>query len=138
MPHCLSKAWQTFVYPTFAFPLPMDCLPPHEFPNHYPQHPSLSLAEDGIYSDGFIHLGELLSFLGSLSCTHVIEVLLDFLLLLCLLSSKFLDLPEEPRRIEENFFLPNTGIRGGGLTLSAHITPPPSFTPAQFQCARRN
>ena len=31
----------------------------------------------------------------------------DFLLLICLMSIEFLDLPEDPTRVEENFFLPN-------------------------------
>lgn len=38
----------------------------------------------------------------SLPCIHVIKILFDFLMLICLMSTEFLDQPEEPRRGEEN------------------------------------
>ena len=42
-----------------------------------------------------------------LSPVHVIKLLYDFLLLISLMSIYFLDQPEEPKRVEENFFLPS-------------------------------
>ena len=47
-------------------------------PNSYPQHPFLSLAEDGIQGEDFGYLNKLLSFPGSLS--HV-YMLLNFCLI---------------------------------------------------------
>ena len=52
---------------------------PNEVPNDYPQPSLLSSTEDGIQGEGFGHLGEWLSFPGSLPCLHVIKLLFDFL-----------------------------------------------------------
>ena len=49
------------------------------------QHPHLSLAEDAIEVEGFLHFGELLSS-ASLPWIDVTQLLFDFLLLICLLS----------------------------------------------------
>lgn len=49
------------------------------------QHPHLSLAEDAIEAEGFLHFGELLSS-ASLPWIDVTQLLFDFLLLICLLS----------------------------------------------------
>ena len=35
----------------------------------------------------------------------LLKILSDFLLLTCILTVEFLDQPEEPWRVEENFFL---------------------------------
>ena len=55
---------------------------PLDVSNH---HPHLSLAEDAIEAEGFLHFVELLS-----SASHpwinVIQLWFDFLLLICLLS----------------------------------------------------
>ena len=59
---------------------------PFEAPNHYPQHPLLSLAEDGILGEVFGHFGQLLSFSSSLPYIYIIQLLFDFLLLICLMS----------------------------------------------------
>ena len=53
-----------------------------EVPNHFAQHPLLSLAEDGIEGESFSHFGELFSFVGFLPCIRVIQLLFDFLLLI--------------------------------------------------------
>ena len=55
---------------------------PCEVPNHYPQQPLLSLAKDGIQSEGFSHFDQLLNIPGSVASTHILELLFDFLLLL--------------------------------------------------------
>lgn len=44
-----------------------------EVPNHYPQH-LLSLAEDAIEGEAIGHFGELLSFPGSVSRIHMIQL----------------------------------------------------------------
>lgn len=44
---------------------------------HYPQHPLLTLAEDDIKNESFIHFGKLLSFPGSLPRIHDIETKQD-------------------------------------------------------------
>ena len=59
---------------------------PSEVPKHYPQHPLLSLVEDGIWGEGFGLFGKLLRFPGSLLCIHGIKLLFDFLLLICVMS----------------------------------------------------
>lgn len=49
-----------------------------------PQHPLLSLAENGIQGEDFGHASELLSFPESLLHIRVIKLLFDILLLICL------------------------------------------------------
>ena len=58
---------------------------PFEVPNHCPQHPLLSLAEDGIEGESLGHFGELLSSPGSLPSIHLIRLLFDSVLLICLM-----------------------------------------------------
>ena len=83
---------------------------PFEVSKQGPQHPHLSLAEDGISGEGFCHFGELLCSPGSLPWIHVVKLLLDFLLLTHLMSVELLEQPEEPRKAEENFFLPTVSF----------------------------
>ena len=44
-----------------------------EDPDHYSQHPPVSLAEDVVWSEGFSHFGKLLSSPGSLSRIHILN-----------------------------------------------------------------
>ena len=67
---CLCTALQTFIHQTFAFHFHFLL---SEVPNHYPQH-LLSLAEDAIEGEAIGHFGELLSFPGSVSCIHMIQL----------------------------------------------------------------
>ena len=57
---------------------------PFEVPNHYPQTSSFVFSWIW-YSESFSYFGELLSFPVSLACVHVIKLLFDFLLLICLM-----------------------------------------------------
>lgn len=91
MTHFLCLAQQTFVYLTFAF-LSLCELP---FFTLKSQTPSilLSFDEDGIYGEGFRHLGKLLSFPVSLPHMHVIKRFI-FLQSINLMSIYFLGQPE--------------------------------------------
>ena len=79
---------------------------PFEILNQYPPISSLSLAEDLLYWKRSYHFSELLSFPGSFPCVHVTKLSFDFLLLICLMSILFLNQPEEPTGVEENFYSP--------------------------------
>ena len=48
--------------------------------------------------------------LGNPSQIYVIKLLFDFIPLICLISICFLDQPEEPRKAEENLFLPDNWL----------------------------
>ena len=74
--HCLCKACQLFIYQTFAFSSP------REVPNHYAQHPLLSLAEDGIYGEASASVVSYSVFLVSPMYTRY-QTLWDFLLSIC-------------------------------------------------------
>ena len=77
-----SKHWFT---KRLLFYLHVNCLP-LKFQSTAPQQPILSLAEDRISGEDFNQFGESLNSPGSLPCTHVIKLLCDFLLLICLMS----------------------------------------------------
>ena len=63
----------------------------------------------------FGHFSKLFGFSQSLSCIHVVQLLCDFLLLICLMSMSFLDQPEEPRSAEEILFLHHRTNTNSGL-----------------------
>ena len=63
----------------------------------------------------FGHFSKLFGFSWSLSCKHVVQLLCDFLLLVCLMSISFLDQPEEPRSAEEILFLHHRLNTNSGL-----------------------
>ena len=83
---------------------------PSQISNYYLQLPLLALAVDGIEGEDFGQFGELFSSPQSVSCIHVIKLLFDFLPFICFMSILFLDKPEEPRWVEDNFFFPTTFI----------------------------
>ena len=63
----------------------------------------------------FGHFSKLFGFSWSLSCIHVVQLLCDFLLLICLMSMSFLDQPEEPRSAEGILFLHHRINTNSGL-----------------------
>ena len=77
----------------------------------------------GILGEGFCPFHELLSSPEFLPCLHNIKLLFDFLLLIFLMSIYFLAQPEEPRKVEENFFFPNGEGNGTPLQYSCLENP---------------
>ena len=96
--HCLCMTQQIFICQTFAFPsasLSFKVL------SHYPQHPILSIAKDGFSGEGFCSFAVTQISWVTPRCTYY------YLFFSFCLNVNFSDQPEEPMRVEENFFLTN-------------------------------
>lgn len=103
---CLLKfhAQQTFLIQYLLVHLHVNYLPLLWSPKVLPSTFSLVFSK----VDSFGYLGKLWSFSGSLP-HYVIKPLLDFLLVICLMSIQFLGQPEKSRRTEETFFFSDNG-----------------------------
>ena len=87
---CLAQ--QILVYQSFAFPSPFQYLPSFLCKSQTTTLNFLSVFScDGIEGEDFGQFGELFRSPQSLSCTHVIKLLFDFLSFICFMSILFLD-----------------------------------------------
>ena len=98
--HSLCLAQQTLVWYMFAFHVHINCLLPLWCPLLLPPTSSLALAEQWYYSRwGLWPFWQVFSFSGSLSCIHVINFHLIFLLLKCLMLFSYFDRQVKPRMV---------------------------------------
>lgn len=78
-----------------------------EVPTHYSLYTLLSLAEDDISGESLCLLVSYSVFLGVSHLYMLLNLLFDFLILICLMSIWFLNQPKEPKRVKENLFILN-------------------------------